>query len=97
MFGLEEKHFTFLLNILKKYAPNAKHFVFGSRAKGNYNQYSDIDIALKSKDEILPIETLDKIRLEFDNSTFPYEIDIIDLNSIDDNFKNIIKDSLIEF
>ena len=39
-----------------------------------------------------------KLRLEsdFENSTFPYEVDIVDLNDIKDNFKNLIKDSLKE-
>ena len=39
-----------------------------------------------------------KLRLEsdFENSTFPYEVDIVDLNTIKENFKNIIKDDLVE-
>lgn len=95
MFGLNEKHYNYIVEILKKYTPNAKYFVFGSRSKGNYSQYSDIDIALDFG-EIAPIETLDKIRLEFNNSTLPIEVDIVDLNSIDENFKNIIKENLTE-
>lgn len=95
MFGLNEKHFNYIIEVLKKYAPNAKYFVFGSRAKENYNQYSDIDIALDFG-KIAPIETLDKIRLEFNNSTLPIEVDIVDLNAIDENFKDIIKKDLVE-
>ena len=96
MFGLNEKHYNYIVEILKKYAPNAKYFVFGSRSKGNYSQYSDIDIALDCNNSIIPIKILDKIRLEFNNSTLPIEVDIVDLNSIDENFKNIIKENLTE-
>ena len=96
MFGLEKRHFDFILSVLKKYAPNSKYFVFGSRAKGDYSQYSDIDIALDCNNSIIPIKILDKIRLEFNNSTLPIEVDIVDLNSIDENFKNIIKENLTE-
>lgn len=96
MFGLEKKHFDFILSVLKKYAPEAKYFVFGSRAKDNYGKYSDIDIALDFNNDIIPIEILDKIRLEFNNSTLPIEVDIVDLNAIDENFKEIIKESLVE-
>ena len=37
------------------------------------------------------------IKSDFENSTFPYEVDVVDLNAIKENFKNIIKDDLIEF
>ena len=96
MFGLSEKHYNYIVKILKKYVPNAKYFVFGSRSKGNYSQYSDIDIAMDFNGIAAPIEILDKIRLEFNNSTLPIEVDIVDLNSIDENFKNMIKENLTE-
>jgi len=96
MFGLEKKHFNYILDVLKKYVPNAKYYVFGSRTKNTYSQYSDIDIALDYNNSVVPVEILDKIRLEFNNSTLPIEVDIVDLNSIDENFKNIIKENLTE-
>ncbi len=34
------------------------------------------------------------LRVAFSNSTFPYKVDIIDLNNIDEKFYNIIKDDL---
>lgn len=95
MFSLEKKYLDFILKTLNENIKNAKFFVFGSRAKGNYKQYSDIDIAIQADYEI-PIDVLDKVRSIFNNSTLPIEVDIVDLNSIEDNFKNIIKDSLIE-
>ena len=32
-----------------------------------------------------------------DLQTLPYEVDVIDLNAIDEKFRNLIKDSLVEF
>lgn len=95
MFSLEKKYLDYILKTLNENIQNAKFFVFGSRAKGNCTKYSDIDIAIQGDSDI-PIDILDKIRSIFNNSTLPIEVDIIDLNSIEDNFKNIIKDSLIE-
>lgn len=94
-FGLEERHIKFLLDVLREYLPdgNVKFYVFGSRAKGSYKEYSDVDIALKGENEI-PFENLLKLKSEFENSTFPYEVDIVDLNTISKNFLNIIKDDL---
>lgn len=98
MFGLDARHIEFIVNILKKNISdkNVRFYVFGSRAKGNYKEYSDIDIAVDFKGEKLCENVLDNIILEFENSVLPYEVDVIDLNAIDDNFKKLIKDSLVE-
>lgn len=95
MFGLEDKYIDFIKLTLKRYLknPQAKVYIFGSRAKGKYKEYSDIDIAID-----VPDFTLDeklKIQSVFENSTFPYEIDIIDLNGIQEEFKNLIKNDLV--
>ncbi|MBO6088426.1 nucleotidyltransferase domain-containing protein [bacterium] len=96
MFGLIDRHLDFVKETLKRHIknPDAKFYIFGSRAKGKYREYSDVDIAIDC-----PGMTLDeKLRLEsdFENSTFPYEVDIVDLNTVKDYFKNLIKDDLIE-
>ena len=95
-FGLEKRHLDFILQVLQKNIPQAKFYIFGSRAKGNHKEYSDIDIAVKLGKETLSADVLGKILIEFSDSTLPYEVDIVDLNAIDDKFKNLIKDSLIE-
>lgn len=96
MFGLEDRHIDLIKTILKNNinTENARFYIFGSRAKGKYSEYSDVDIAVDcadfSEDQKL------KLKLDFENSTFPYEVDIVDLNTIKENFKNLIKDDLIE-
>ena len=95
MFGLEDRHLNFVKETLKKYIPNpnAKFYIFGSRARGKYREYSDVDIAIDSLD--LTSEIKSKLEIEFENSTFPYEVDIVDLNNIKESFKNLIKDDLV--
>lgn len=95
-FGLEKRHLDFILQVLQKNIPQAKFYIFGSRAKGNHKEYSDIDIAVKLEEETISADILGKILMEFSDSTLPYEVDVIDLNAIDDRFKNLIKDSLRE-
>ncbi len=68
--------------------------MFGSRAKGTARKFSDIDLAIKS--DGLNSKIIDKLNFEFENSTLPYEVDLIDLNSITSEFKTLIKDSLVE-
>lgn len=97
MFGLEDRYIVFIKEMLKKHIPNpaAKFYIFGSRASGKYREYSDIDIAIDAPD--MTLEKKLKLESDFENSTFPYEVDIVDLNTIKENFKNIIKDDLVEF
>ncbi len=97
-FGLDKRHLDFILQVLKDNIPqkDAKFYIFGSRAKENYKEYSDIDIAVKLPDKKLSADILGKILLEFNDSTLPYEVDVIDLNAIDEKFKSLIKNSLVE-
>lgn len=98
MFGLEARHIEFIINTLKKYISNedVKLYIFGSRAKGSYKEYSDIDIAVDFNGKKLSDYVLGNILLAFEDSTLPYEVDVVDLNAIDEKFKSLIKDSLIE-
>lgn len=97
-FGLETKHLEFLKTTLKKQFGdgNIKFYIFGSRAKGTQKEYSDIDIAVDNQGQKISTDILLSAISEFENSTFPYEVDIIDLNSIEENFKSLITSDLIE-
>ena len=94
MIDLEEKYIQFIKITLSSYLKEYELFIFGSRAKNKARKYSDVDIAIKSNEMTAEIKS--KIEFEFENSTFPYEVDIVDLNTISDNFKNLIKDDLIK-
>ena len=98
MFGLEQKHIDFILKILHKNFPyeGVEFYVFGSRAKGNYKEYSDIDIAIKFADKKLSVDALGKALLEFKDSTLPYSVDLMDLNAIEKDFYYLIENSLIK-
>ena len=97
MFGLEDRHLDFVLSVLKRNISDvdAKFYVFGSRAKGTNKKYSDIDIAMDLNGKKLDTSILGKILIEFQDSTLPYEVDVVDLNSIDEDFRNLIKKDLV--
>ncbi len=94
MINLDEKYINFIKASISRYLPDCKIFIFGSRVKGTAKKYSDIDIALNSKN--LDENILLKIQNEFENSTLPYEVDIIDINNISETFKNHILNDLTE-
>lgn len=92
---LEDRYKEFIINSILKIIPNVEIYVYGSRVKGMAVKYSDVDIALKSGEEI-PFDTVLKLKAFFSDSTFPYMVDIIDLNSISENFKNRIQKDLFK-
>lgn len=55
--------------------------IFGSRAKGNYDNGSDVDIALKGPE--LDFDTISQISYWLnEETTMPYNFDLLNYNSI---------------
>mgnify|MGYP000489054999 CR=1 FL=1 len=94
MIDLDIKYINFIKKDISKYLSNFEIYLFGSRAKGTARKYSDIDIAILSDELTSDIKL--KLEANFENSTLPYKIDIIDLKTISHEFKDLIKDSLIK-
>lgn len=92
MFGLSEKIYNQIKEITKQY--NCKFVLFGSRARGDYKENSDIDIAIFGKiDEKVEYS----IRNSFDLLNIPYTIDIIFVDKgIKEELKNSIKKEGVE-
>ncbi len=62
-------------------------FLFGSRARGDYNRFSDIDLGIyKKKNVDLKISLLREI---LENSNLLFKVDIVVLNN-NDKFKGIV-------
>lgn len=58
----------------------ARVFLFGSRAVGGAREGSDIDVGVLPLDP-LPPALLARIRETLDDSTVPYRVDLVDLDS----------------
>ncbi|HOJ28370.1 MAG TPA: nucleotidyltransferase domain-containing protein, partial [Spirochaetota bacterium] len=74
-FGLSEKTIDLICSIFRQYPQIEKVIVYGSRAKGNYKNGSDIDLALIGGDD-LTMDVLYKILHELDDLLLPYSFDI---------------------
>lgn len=79
-FGLTERDMKTLHDIFKKYSEIQTVFVFGSRAKGTYKKGSDIDLAIMDKG--VSDRVIRKIRSDFEDSTLPYNVDLINYHTI---------------
>lgn len=74
-FGLTENHRKIINEIFDKYPQVKKVLVYGSRAKGNYREGSDIDMTIV-EDEKIPFDVFLKIVNDFDDSMLPFLVDI---------------------
>ena len=55
-------------------------YLFGSRARGDARLASDIDLAIDPKED-LPLSVLTRLSDEFEESTVPVRVELVDLRS----------------
>ncbi len=63
-------------------------FLFGSRASGSAEKFSDFDIGVKGG-KPLPSELKVLIEEELEESSLPFIVDIVDFSLVSDNFKKV--------
>jgi predicted nucleotidyltransferase len=79
-FGLTERDIQTFQKIFNKYSDVKEVHIFGSRAKGNFKNGSDIDLAIVNQD--FNSGTLAKLSGEFEESSLPYKVDLVVLNDL---------------
>ncbi len=75
--------------ILARHAPGVEVRAFGSRVGGTPKDYSDLDLAVLAPRK-MSLEALAKLREAFSESDLPFRVDVLDWNSISDEFKRVI-------
>ena len=60
----------------------AEVWLFGSCARGEVRQHSDIDIAILPRDD-LPSGFFAELAADIEESTIPYDVDLVDLRHAD--------------
>ncbi len=95
---IKPEHHRLVIQTLSKHLnlTEVSVYVFGSRSKGASRRCSDLDLAIETSGEKMLYSTLIKIKNDFEESCLPYTVDIVDLNDIDENFKNLIKKDFIK-
>jgi predicted nucleotidyltransferase len=61
---------------------DAAVWLFGSCARGDVRQHSDIDIAILPRDDLAP-GFLAELAADIEESTIPYDVDLVDLRHAD--------------
>lgn len=78
--GLSDTDYQKIVSVFRQFPELEEVILYGSRAKGNFSQYSDIDITLKGKDLNLNIQH--QIALALDDLYLPYTFDVSILSAI---------------
>ena len=69
-------------------------YLFGSWAKGTEKRTSDIDLAIYSKTNLSPA-FLPILKEEFEESTIPYRVELVDLRTVSEDFaQNVLKEGI---
>lgn len=98
-FGLSAQELQFLKKhlILPFKREGFKVYIFGSRALGKNHPYSDVDILLSGKVTEDSNRLLVLTREFFEESRFPYKVDIVLEQNLAESYRASIFDGRIEF
>lgn len=90
-----EKYKNIIIPIIERHIPLAKIILYGSRARGDFQEGSDIDIALDMGTKIDSL-LISNIMWDLEDSDLPILFDIVDFSKMSENMKkNILKDGII--
>lgn len=76
MYGLSEDTVKDICSVFRKHHNVVKVIIFGSRAKGNYREGSDIDLAVVGVG--LSFSLLMDLNVQIENLGLLYKVDIVD-------------------
>ncbi|MDY0133166.1 MAG: nucleotidyltransferase domain-containing protein [Desulforegulaceae bacterium] len=80
-YGLKQTTIESIKNVFSRYLQVEQVIIYGSRAKGNYKNGSDIDLTLKG--DGLSLILMNKIAIELDDLLLPYTFDLSVYNHIE--------------
>jgi len=83
-----------LLDIIEKYVPGCSVYLYGSRARGDYKEGSDYDLALDDGKKI-DFNQILKIYGDIEEAPIPLFVDVIDFHSISDAMRQQIEQDKI--
>ncbi len=88
---IQPNHLQMVKDVLHTQLPAGAHvWVFGSRAKHTARRGSDLDLAIDAGRSLTSDETR-HLTSAFEDSDLPYTVDVVDLHSVSDSFRDIIQ------
>lgn len=81
--GIPDDKWRDIIGIIKKHSNITSIVLYGSRAKGNHQDGSDIDLVIKGSN--ISSEQLTQIGLDYENLYFPWKLSL----TVYDNISNL--------
>ncbi|GMO18230.1 MAG: nucleotidyltransferase domain-containing protein [Treponemataceae bacterium] len=85
---MDENHLQMVLSFLQRFLPDTPVWAFGSRVSGKAYPWSDLDIVLFSTPEQRSCVSL--LREALEESALPFRVDILEWNTLNENFRQNI-------
>lgn len=93
---LPEAHKKQVIEIIRARLPDARVWVYGSRAKGGARRYSDLDLMLDDQGREIPWSVLGNLDEDFDESSLPIIVELHDVAATEAKFlERVQKDFLL--
>jgi uncharacterized protein len=94
-YNFTEEYKNIIVPIIKKYISDVKIILYGSRARGDAGEGSDIDVALDAG-HIIDSLIMSKIKGDLEESKLPISFDIVDFKKVSEDMqKEILKDGIV--
>lgn len=94
MLILSSQELNIVQKILQRHVPKYSVWAFGSRVKGTTKKTADLDLAVITKNGLSVAE---KVGLtdDFDESSLPFKVDIVDWANTSPEFRKIIAEKKV--
>lgn len=89
MIDIDDFQLVLVKRILSETIPEYGVWAFGSRVNGRPQKNSDLDLALVA-DEKIDWRIIERLKDAFAESDLPVMVDVVDLNSVSENFRKLI-------
>ena len=83
---LPAEHRAQVLGIIRQRLPDARVWVYGSRARGGARRYSDLDLMLDDGGQPISASVMGSLDEDFDESDLPIIVELHDLAQTDARF-----------
>ncbi len=93
-----EESFKFIRETVYKHLPEEEYetFIYGSRADGTAQKWSDIDVGIRGKRGEISGVLLEDIREELEKSDIPYKVEVVDFAKVANSFRDFALKEVVE-
>lgn len=87
--SLKQEYKNKIIAVITALFSDAKIYLFGSRARGTHDEWSDIDIAIDAGKKLRRAD-VGEARNMLIASNLPYKVDVVDVHGVSEEMKKMI-------